>query len=304
MEKSLQRPREGYAIARDGAPIYYSVTGADGPAIVLSDGIGCEGYIWKYLKRDLGDQYRLVHWNYRGHGRTPVPKDRSRVSMGDLADDLAAVMDAAGVESATLAGHSMGVQVCLESFRRHQRRVAGLVLMCGSYGHPLRTFKGRCTLETALPYAAFAINRSIIGGLIGSVWRNVIPTKLAFTLATRMEINPELVRFEDFFPYLEHIASVDLPLFVDMLAHAGRHSAREILPTIDVPTLIIAGEHDGFTPMALSEEMHEQIRGSDLLVIESGSHTAPIERPQLVTERVQAFLGRVIQGRLKAPSFG
>ena len=60
--------------------------------------------------------------------------------------------------------------------------------------------------------------------------------------------------FEDFFPYLEHIANVDLPLFVDMLAHAGRHSAREILESVEVPTLIVAGERDGFTPMALSEE--------------------------------------------------
>lgn len=284
--------REGYAIARDGAPLYYTVVG-EGPALVLSDGIGCDGYIWKYIKRDLAREHKLVHWHYRGHGRTPVPRDRSRVSMADLADDLASVMDAAGLAEATLVGHSMGVQVCLEAYRRHARRVNGLILMCGSYGHPLRTFKGRRTLETVLPYAAFAINRSIIGGMIGSIWRNIVPTKLSFALATRMEINPELVQFEDFFPYLEHIANVDLPLFVDMLAHAGRHSAREILESIAVPTLIIAGERDGFTPRSLSDEMGDKIPGAKLVVVEGGSHTAPIERPQLVTDEVRELLARV-----------
>ena len=66
-----------------------------------------------------------------------------------------------------------------------------------------------------------------------------------------------------------------------MLGHAGRHSAREILPTINVPVLIVAGDRDNMTPRILSEEMHKMISGSSLLVVEGGSHTAPIERPQL-----------------------
>src|SRR6185503_4124752 len=111
------------------------------------------------------------------------------------------------------------------------------------------TFKNRRTLEAALPWISFAINRA--PRLIGAAWRNLVPTRLAFAIAARTEINGDLVRLEDFMPSLEHIARVDLPLFVEMLGHAGRHTAREILPTIAVPTLIVAGERDGFTPMAL-----------------------------------------------------
>ena len=256
--------------------------------LVLSDGIGCDGYAWKYLERGLAGERRIVHWHYRGHGRTPEPRDRSRVSMADLADDLASVMDDAGVEQAVLAGHSMGVQVCLEAYRRHRDRVAGLVLMCGAYGNPLRTFRGRRTLEAALPWIAFGVNRA--PKLVGAVWRNLVPTRLAFALAARMEINADLVRLEDFMPYLEHISRVDLPLFLDMLAHAGRHSAREVLPTIEVPALIVAGDRDNMTPRALSEEMARAIPGAQLLVVEGGSHTAPIERPHFVNEAVLRFL--------------
>jgi pimeloyl-ACP methyl ester carboxylesterase len=286
------RSREGYAVATDGSPIYYRVLNpnAEGTPLILSDGIGCDGYVWKYLERGLADR-KIVHWHYRGHGRTPEPRDRRRVSMADLADDLAAVLDAADVDRAVLAGHSMGVQVCLETFRRHRDRVSGLILMCGAYGNPLRTFKGRRTLEAALPWISFAINRA--PRVIGAVWRNAVPTRIAFAIATRLEVNAELVRLEDFMPYLEHIARVDLPLFVEMLAHAGRHSARELLPSVDVPTLIVAGERDGFTPRVLSEEMAKVIPNATLLVVEGGSHTAPIERPHLVNEHVARFLQQI-----------
>jgi pimeloyl-ACP methyl ester carboxylesterase len=287
--------RQGFAVGRDETPIYYRVTGRrDGPAIILCDGIGCDGYVWKYLERELAQDHRVVHWHYRGHGRTPPPRDRKKVDIPDLADDLAGVLDAAVGEGqgAVLAGHSMGVQVCLEAYRRHKPRVNGLILLCGSYGTPLRTFKGKRTLEQVLPYVKFLVDR--IPGMVARVWASVVPTELSYQIATRFELNGELIRREDFLPYLDHMAKIDVRLFIDMLAAAGRHSAKELLEHIDVPTMIVAGERDGFTPPHLSAEMHQLIRDSELFVVQAGSHTAPIERPAEVTERIAAFLRKKV----------
>ena len=257
---------------------------------MFCDGIGCDGYVWKYLEAELAATHRIVHWHYRGHGRTPMPRNPRRVDITDLADDLAAVLDAAVGDGAgaVVAGHSMGVQVCLEFYRRHRDRVSGLVLMCGSYGTPLRTFKGKRTLEQVLPFVRFAVNR--IPGIAQSVVAKLVPTELAYQIATRFEINGELIRRDDFFPYLEHMARVDVRLFLEMLAAAGRHTARELLAHVAVPTLIVAGDRDGFTPADLSTEMHRLIRDSELHVVAGGSHTAPIERPAEVTERIADFL--------------
>jgi pimeloyl-ACP methyl ester carboxylesterase len=245
--------RQGFAVGCDGTPIFYRVRGpANASAIVFCDGIGCDGYVWKYLEAQLASTHRIVHWHYRGHGRTPMPRDPRRVDITDLADDLAAVLDAAVGDgaSAVVAGHSMGVQVCLEMYRRHRARVTGLVLLCGSYGTPLRTFKGKRTLEQVLPYVKFLVDR--IPGTVARVWSSLVPTELAYQIATRFELNGELIRREDFLPYLDHMAKIDVRLFIDMLAAAGRHSARELLEHIAVPTLIVSGERDGFTPAHLS----------------------------------------------------
>ena len=118
--------------------------------VLLCDGIGCDGYVWRYLRADLADRFGL-HPHYRGHGRTAPPRDPARVTIEDLADDVACVLDDALVDRAVLIGHSMGVQVALETYRRHPRRVAGLVLVCGAASHPLKTFRGSATLEEMLP---------------------------------------------------------------------------------------------------------------------------------------------------------
>jgi pimeloyl-ACP methyl ester carboxylesterase len=284
--------REGYAIARDGSPIYYHRSGPEGgPTAVLCDGIGCDGYVWKYLRPNLHSVgWQTVHWNYRGHGRTPVPLDPRRVTIADMADDLAAVLDATGVAHAVLAGHSMGVQACLETFRRHRTRVSGLLLLCGSYGNPLRTFRGTSALDTLLPF--MRVGAMLAPRVVRLVWRSAIPTEFAFAVAKMVEVNPELIRQEDFFPYLEGMARVDPMLFMEMLLHAGRHSARDLLPEIDVPTLVVAGDRDGFTPVGLSRAMADLIPHAELLVVVGGSHTAPIERPELVGETVLGFLAR------------
>jgi pimeloyl-ACP methyl ester carboxylesterase len=257
----------------------------------LCDGIGCDGYVWRYLREDLGPRF-CVHAHYRGHGRTAPPRDPRRVTIEDLADDVACVLDDALVERAVLVGHSMGVQVALEIYRRHPARVAGLVLVCGAPSHPLKTFRGSDLLEDLLPTIQKWIHR--VPGVINRVTRMVLPTRLAYEVATRLEIQRELVEPADFMPYLEGMARVDARLFIAMLSAAGQHSADELLPSIDVPCLIIAGGRDGFTPPDRSRAMAAAIPKSELLEIPEASHTAPIERPHLIDETIRDFVSRRI----------
>lgn len=256
---------------------------------MLCDGIGCDGFVWRYLRDDLAGR-RVLHGHYRGHGRSQPPRDPARVSIADLADDLAAILDDAAVERAVLCGHSMGVQVALETWHRHRDRVAGLVLVCGAPSHPLRTFRGARTLEDVLP----AVEKVLVRAprMINSLSRALLPTRLALAVAGRVEINRALVDPDAFMPYLEAMARMDVRVFLAMLAAAGAHTSDPWLGEVDVPVLVVAGQRDGFTPPERSRQMAEAIRGAELLEIEDGTHTAPIERPDTIDHAILAFLTR------------
>jgi len=289
---------EGHAQGKDGTRIHWSKTGEGGPALVCCDGIGCDGFAWKYLVRDFAPRHRVVRWHYRGHGRSGLPADRTRVQFDDLCDDLSAVLDATGTRDAVLLGHSMGVQVALEYHRRHPERVLGMVLICGSHGLPLDTFHDSKMLKTVFP--------SLLGAAekwpeaTDFLWRLVVGGEWAYQLATHLEVNGKVVRREDFAPYFTHLSHMDPRLFLGMLKHASEHSAFDHLPAVDVPVLIVAGTHDTFTPYWLSEEMQDRIPGAEMLTVPGGTHIAPIEQPELLTLRLEKWLTGIQPTRLRA----
>jgi pimeloyl-ACP methyl ester carboxylesterase len=283
----VREERTSFVDAGDGTRIFYRVTG-DGPTVALCDGILCEGFVWKYLRPYLAQRCRVVHWNYRGHGRSGRPRDPARIGIRDHADDLWRVLDAAGVDRAVLVGHSMGTQVCLEGYRAAPERVAGLVLVCGSYGRITRTFHGTDALAKVLPSVLRLRERypRVIRGLVA-----MMPTNLALRVARMSrEIDPIRTRAEDMLPYFEHLAGMDPDTFLRMLDAAGTHSAEDLLRTITVPTLVIAAECDSFTPSRLAEQMADQIPGADFMFVREGSHSCPIEQPDLINLCVEKFL--------------
>ena len=80
-----------------------------------------------------------------------------------------------------------------------------------------------------------------------------------------------------------------------LLKSAQEHTAEDMLKTIKVPTMIVAGEHDQFTPMWISKKMHRLIPESELFVMNKATHAGLVEQPDLINLRIEKFIQERVQ---------
>lgn len=284
----------------DGTEIAYTVRGTDGPWVALVPGFACPDNFWKYLVPELERDHRVIVWDLRGLGLSGTPRPPgyralnlkpADFSIPGQARDLGAVLDAEGVDRVVLIGHSMGGQVALEAYRQMRGRTRGIVMLTAPFESPLRTFYGRdfSNLVRAARLAMLALPRSTV-----LVWRSLflLNPGLTHQLAQMTRSLGPDARLDDMATYYRHMGFLD-PLVMLMMIEAMRtHSAADVLPTIDVPTLVIAGTLDTFTPLPLAEAMRDTIPGAELVVVDGASHGAVIERPLAVNAAIRSFLDR------------
>ena len=267
-------------------PEYFDALRA--PTALLCDGLVCDGYIYRYLWDELAELMPVAHFHYRGHGRSGLPVDRDQVDVLAHAADMNAVREQLGDPEVVLLGHSMGTQVCLEAYRARPERVRALVLLCGSFGRVTHTFKGTDVLSSVLPNIQDFSSKH--PRLLRALWARV-PVRAAIKLGILTgDIDPKKIRAEDVEPYFQHALHVDFALFARMLQASGEHSAQDLLSQIRVPTLVVAGSRDTFTPPEVSVAMAEAIPGARLELISGGSHILPLEERERVGQLLRDFL--------------
>ncbi len=263
-------------------------------AILILDGIGCSGWAFRRIIPRLAAANRVLLMHYRGHGRSPDPPRPWRLSMPDLADDAAAVLEARGVDTAVVLGFSMGFQVALEVYRRHRHRVAGLVNLAGPSGRAMATFQGTDIFGHVLPFMRAAMRHA--QDLTRRLWRGLVPTTWIQDLgALTRQINFERLRDEDFEIYLDQMAQMNPELFFEMLGEASRHTADDLLPQVRVPTLVIAGAHDRFVTLPTLRKIAFAIPDAQWVVIEDGTHALPAEYSEEISQRLEQFMESVPQ---------
>jgi len=163
-----------------------------------------------------------------------------------------------------------------------------LVLICGSYGNPLDTVHDAPMLKSTLPLVRGLVERfpEVAARVIGLA----LKTELAMQLVISMELNREMLHRTDIVPYFDHLARMDPRVFVRTLESLAEHSAWDHLSRVDVPTLVIGGETDRFTPSWLSLRMAQSVPGAQFMMVPQGSHTATLEEPELIWRNVERFL--------------
>lgn len=274
--------------APDGTRIAYSVTGR-GPALVLTNGLTTSSFFWKYLQPRWRGMHTVITWDLPGHGRSgPAQSDASATIEGQPAL-LARVMDAAGVTSAVQLGWSVGCQVVLELYRQLPARCTALGVLFGPAEHALTS--------TALP-----VPGAFLHALLNHP-RGVGSAALVQRLAQLAALpgGPALARAlglvgaadADVRQLLSDLGRLHSSTGQRMALSAEAHSALDVLRTLQVPLLILAGGRDQFAPPArVGAPMHAAAPKSELVVLDAATHTALLDHADQIGDAVDHFLAR------------
>jgi 3-oxoadipate enol-lactonase len=232
----------------------------DGPVVVLSNSLGSTHRMWDAQLPALEERFRVVRYDTRGHGDSPVPD--GPYSIDELADDLVALLDRLGVRRAHLVGLSLGGMTAMRVAARNPDRVDRIALLCtGAQLPPAEAWMDRAATVRASATAAVAgsvVDRWFTGGYLRS--------------------RPDERRY-----YEQMVTSIPSEGYAGCCEAIAKLDLREQLSTIAAPTVAIAGADDPATPPAKLEEIAAAIPGARLIVVSHSAHLANAERPDVVT---------------------
>jgi pimeloyl-ACP methyl ester carboxylesterase len=285
--------------SKDGIRLHAEVFGPEnGYPIVLAHGITCALRVWAYQIADLANDYRVIAFDHRGHGRSAVPPRRGGYSLEILAADLDAVLEAALApgERAVIAGHSMGGIAITSWAERYPDRVRqsadAVALINTTTGDLLRNvqfFPVPPPLVDARVRAAGTLLKTFgAAPLLRAVDRP--SRRFVSTIAVGRDADPAIAEF------IYELFTSTPPAgrggwartLVDALGpeHIG-------LNNLTVPTLVIGSAKDRLLPMISSRHIARLAPSLASFVELSGGHCAIVERPDEVNKHLRLLIESV-----------
>jgi pimeloyl-ACP methyl ester carboxylesterase len=268
--------------ASDGVHLYAEAHG-EGLPVLLSCALNTTHENWRLQVAPLVSAgFRVLLWDYRGHGRSDAPDDPAAYSMEQVVDDLGRVLDwGAPGETAVLGGLSFGGLASLHFTLRHPERVRALLLIDSGPG--FKNPKAQAAWQAGVDKTAGFLERKGLEAFVES-------------RAASMVAGAHLER-----PAAQAALRAVAAQQPHGLAHFGRRVAGPAPPVIDdlerieVPALVLVGEHDSDYHRA-AEVMAARLPRAESVRIAGAGHIVNIEEPEAFDAAVIAFLERVRAG--------
>jgi 3-oxoadipate enol-lactonase len=233
----------------DGAP--------DGPPVVLASSLGTTLHMWDELTVALAGRFRVIRFDTRGHGDSPVPP--GPYSMSELTADVVALADSLGLGTFSFVGLSLGGAIGQTLAIEQPGRLSALVLCC----------TGPSLIDPATWRERAARVRAEGMGILAE------PTRARWFTPEFVESHPDEVD-----RLIGMITSTPPEGYAGCCDALEKYDVSARLGEITVPTRVIAGSDDLVTPPSLAEILARDIPDADLVVLDDVSHIACVARPE------------------------
>ncbi len=243
-----------------------------GLPVLLVHGFPLDHTMWKYQIDHLAATCRVIAPDLRGLGQSPVAAEV--VPMERFADDLALLLEALQVqEPVVYVGLSMGGYIAWEMLRRHRDRLRAVVLCdTKAQADSPEAVQGRRQMAEIILRQGMA---PLDAAMREKLW--------ATHSTTRREEDVEAVH--------QVIRNTDpRGAAAALLGMAQRNDATELLPSVDLPVLVVCGQQDVLSPPEQMEQMARTIPAARFALISEAGHMAPLENPQEVNAHLEQFL--------------
>ena len=252
-----------------GTKIYWDEEGQGDPLLLIM-GLGYPSIAWYRTRPVLAKSFRTIGLDNRGVGNSEMPPGPYPIPL--MASDAAAVLDAAGVESAHVFGISMGGMIAQEFALQYPKRVRSLVLGCTAPGGPngvraepeavqMLMARGSMTREEAAEAA------------LPFIYDPGTPRNL---------IDEDMEKRRPWFPHPQ--------AYNAQLQGILAWEAYSRLGNISAPTLVVHGAGDRLVPAGNGKLIAEKIPGAKLVMIPHASHIFTTDQPKAAHQAILEFL--------------
>lgn len=278
-------------VSFDGTEIAVRVAGEpDAPLLLFTHGFSLDMSVWHEQWIDLADDFRCVLMDHRSHGAS-ADAAHGDLSIRAMGRDIAAVLDTVALDRpAVVIGHSMGSMAIIAMAEQRPElfgsRVAGVTLIGASSSDLFRGAMGSVAGLLRLRMGTFATAARRVDRLRRAVLAS--PGDAGGVVARMTQFGPEAQ------PHLvDHIVGLAVrarpEVWTDGLAELMEMDLRYALPRVQVPAMVIVGQHDRVTPPATAVELVGALPDATLVVVEHAGHMAMLERPAEVNHHIRVF---------------
>jgi pimeloyl-ACP methyl ester carboxylesterase len=274
------------------------------PTVLLTNGIGTSENFWRYIVANLEQDHRVVHWDYRGHGRSEnsVGGDyRVPVHVEDLERVTEAVMARGNGRPPLHVAFSMGVRVLLELYRRRPDLVPAMTLVAGTPGAP-GSGSDRLAARVALS-ATRGVFRAATPALplAAPVAHAVMASRFAYPLGRAVGALRARAPRADIDEFMQALRRMSPEAYWYTLRGLADGHAWDVVPRVKVPTLIIAARNDTLVPLREVERMRDAMPHAHWMCVDDAGHAGLLEAGTEIADAVRGFL---VQHGMEAPRPG
>lgn len=256
----------------NGLSVYCQGNSSDIPVLFVH-GFPYESHMWDFQVKELHNNFYCVTFDCRGLGGSP--SGDGQFTIESFVDDVKYIIDELKVNKPVLCGLSMGGYIALRAVERMKDYFRALVL-CDT--------KSEADNNEAKLRRALGIKLIKEEGVQRFI-NDFVPTCFSKNSVQNLPVYKLT---------LERALTSD-PLGVKgcLLAMQGRTDTTASLETIKIPTLVICGEKDSFTPPLVMKEMADKIPNSEFVIVPEAAHMTPLENPEFFNKALKEFLSKI-----------